>query len=137
VTKLDKKSFREFRERTFAELNELIERKNSDYTAGGSVFANFELCEELGIDRLNGLAIRFLDKVQRLKSFVRNGKLEVADEGVADVFRDFIGYSIIALAMLHEDKKPSEPVAERSIGEMVFEQLMPIPKPSNGTSQKW
>ena len=104
MTKLDKKSFREFRERTFAELNELIERKNSDYTAGGSVFANFELCEELGIDRLNGLAIRFLDKVQRLKSFVRNGKLEVADEGVADVFRDFIGYSVIALAMLHEDQ---------------------------------
>jgi len=110
MTKFDKQSFREFRERIFAEMSELIEKKNSDYTSGGSVFANFEICEELGIDRLNGLAIRFLDKVQRLKSYVRNGKLEVADEGVEDVFKDFIGYSVIALAMLHEDKAPGDAV---------------------------
>jgi hypothetical protein len=104
VTKLDKDTFREFVIETFDDMAKLLDRKNSDYTAGGSVFSNFELCEELGFDRLDGLAIRFLDKVQRLKSFVRNGKLQVADEGVEDVFKDFIGYSVIALAMLHEDK---------------------------------
>ena len=102
--KLTKETFKKFREDLFVELNELIEQKNADYTAGSSVFANFEICEEIGIDRLHGLTIRFLDKVQRLKSYVKNGKLEVGDEGVEDVFKDFIGYSFLALGMLHEDQ---------------------------------
>jgi len=102
--KFTKETFRQFREETFAELNDLIDRKNDDYTAGGSCFANFEICEQIGIDRLQGLTIRFLDKVQRLKSYAKSGRLSVADEGIEDVFKDFIGYSFLALGMLHEDR---------------------------------
>ena len=101
--KFTKETFRQFREEIFTELNVLIDQKNDDYTAGGSVFANFELCEEIGIDRLQGLTIRFLDKVQRLKSYAKSGRLSVADEGIEDVFKDFIGYSFLALGMLRED----------------------------------
>jgi len=104
MTRLTKETFRQFREDTFADLNDLIDRKNDDYTAGGSVFANFELCEEIGIDRLQGLTIRFLDKVQRLKSYAKSGRLSVAEEGIEDVFKDFIGYSFLALGMLHENR---------------------------------
>lgn len=108
MTKFTKETFRQFREELFFELNEMIDRKNTDYTAGGSVFSNFELCEEIGIDRLQGLTIRILDKVQRLKSYARSGKLEVASEGIEDVFKDFIGYSFLALGMLHEDATEKE-----------------------------
>jgi hypothetical protein len=106
--KFTKETFRQFREDTFLDLNEMIDRKNTDYTAGGSVFSNFELCEEIGIDRLQGLTIRILDKVQRLKSYAKSGKLEVASEGIEDVFKDFIGYSFLALGMLQEDKQQQE-----------------------------
>lgn len=103
MEKLTRESFRKFREDTFADLNDMIDKKNADYTAGGTVFANFEMCEEIGVERLKGLTIRVLDKVQRLKSYAKNGKLAVTTEGVEDAFKDLIGYSFIALGMLYED----------------------------------
>jgi hypothetical protein len=96
-------SFKEYRQRIFAELDELLEAKGNDYTAGGSCFSNFEACEQIGIDRLNGLIIRLLDKVARVKSFAKSGQCQVKNESVDDAFMDIIGYSLIALAMRHED----------------------------------
>lgn len=104
VDKFTKDTFRNFREDEFRKLNDLIDRKNNDYTAGGSCFSNFEICEEIGIDRLRGLTIRVLDKIQRLKSFAKSGALEVKNESVEDIFKDLIGYSFIALAMINEDR---------------------------------
>jgi len=100
--KMNKEQFRQFREGVFNRIHEKMEQKNSDYTAGSSVFANFEMTESIGIKPINGLLIRFLDKVQRLKSFAINGKLEVTGEGVTDAWEDIIGYSFIALGLLWE-----------------------------------
>ena len=46
--------------------------------------------------------LRMGDKMQRVKSYCKQGKLQVPGEGVEDCFYDFIGYSLIALAMLKE-----------------------------------
>jgi len=101
---MDKERFKSFRDEICKSINELINKKNADYTAGGSVFSNFELTEDIGIPRLTGLTIRILDKIQRLKSFTKKNKLAVENEGVEDIFKDLIGYSLIALGMLEEDK---------------------------------
>jgi len=87
------------------EMKALVIAKNTDYTAGGGPFANFKASEGFGVDPLVGLSVRLGDKIQRLKSFCKTGDLAVKDEGAEDIFRDLIGYSWIALALLEERKK--------------------------------
>ncbi len=96
---MTREEFKKFREDICTEINILMDQKNADYCAGGSVFSNFEATEEIGIPSLNGLIIRMLDKFQRVKSFAKSGALQVEGEGVDDAFRDLIGYCLIALGM--------------------------------------
>lgn len=93
-----------FLHETFTEMEELIRRKNTDYTAGGSAFANFECSMGWGVDPFTGLMIRMEDKIQRLKSFVKSGSLEVKGEGIDDALKDVIGYSVLGLGMQKEKK---------------------------------
>jgi hypothetical protein len=69
-------------------------------------FANFDGSSEFGIDPLLGLSLRMQDKFQRIKSFCRDGELAVNEKGdtVRDIYRDLIGYSLIALGMLERRK---------------------------------
>lgn len=102
-SQLTKVEYVEFIDTVFNQMRELIRAKNSDYTAGSDdPFANFRQSVDFGVDPLAGLMVRVGDKLQRIKSFTKNGKLEVVDEGVEDAFRDLIGYSLIALGMLKE-----------------------------------
>ncbi len=104
ANKMSKEEYLAFIEQTFQEMQSLIKKKNTDYTAGGGPFANFEESLGYGVDPLVGLSVRISDKIQRLKSFCKSGKLEVENEGVEDIFKDLIGYSCIALGMLKEKK---------------------------------
>jgi hypothetical protein len=100
---MNQQDYMKFMRDTYQDLELLIESKNSDYTAGSDdAFANFRLCEEIGIPALTGLIVRVLDKVQRIKAYAKAGKLEVPNEGVDDAFKDLIGYSFVALALLEE-----------------------------------
>ncbi len=109
TNKLNKAEYMTFVSHTFAVMYDLIKAKNSDYTAGSEdPFANFRQSSDFGVEPLNGLMVRMGDKLQRIKSFCKNGKLEVVDEGVEDAFRDLIGYSLIALGMLSEKKNGSQ-----------------------------
>jgi hypothetical protein len=101
---MTKQEFKQFREHLFIGLNQLIENKNTDYASKDSAFACFEASEELGISAIKGLCVRILDKIERLKTYSRTGMLAVKNEGVEDIFKDLIGYSVIALAMLEERK---------------------------------
>jgi hypothetical protein len=90
-----------------AELNKLIDilrAKNSDYTGGSEdAFANFKVTEKLGLsDAETGLLIRMVDKIQRVRSFLIKGKLEVSNESVEDAVKDIIGYSLLLLGLLRE-----------------------------------
>lgn len=89
---------------TLADMQTLIKAKNADYTNGAGPFANFEVASEFGVDPFQGLMLRISDKMQRVKSYCKQGDLQVKGEGVDDCFKDFIGYSLIALAMLNEKR---------------------------------
>lgn len=111
--KFTKEEYLQFVEQTLGDMKELIRRKNADYTNGAGPFANFEISEDVGVDPIKGLVIRLLDKVQRLKSYCKQGELQVQGEGVEDIFKDFIGYSLIGLAMMQERvKTPPQPLKE-------------------------
>ena len=97
-----------FAEEQCTKLITLIRKKNADYTNGGSAFSNFEGASEFGIDPLVGLSIRMSDKMQRLKSYCRQGKLQVNSEGVDDIFKDLIGYSLLGLGMLEQKRRQHE-----------------------------
>jgi len=102
------KTLIEFCERTAKAVVSLMEKKNNDYTAGVSPFANFEQSTNYGVDPIVGLSIRMGDKMKRIETFCKNGKLEVDNEGVEDAYKDLIGYSLIALAMLEDGRNNDE-----------------------------
>ncbi len=93
-----------FCESTSRGILNLMERKNNDYTGGESPFANFEQSSDFGVDPIVGLSVRMGDKMKRIQTFCKNGKLSVTNEGVEDAYKDLIGYSLLALAMLNDRK---------------------------------
>lgn len=105
----DKSWWEQFRRDEVEEILQLTGRKNSDYTGGKSCnnpFENFDGSKEFGIDPLLGLSLRMQDKFQRMKSFCKDGSLSVDSNGdtIRDIYRDLIGYSLIALGMLERSK---------------------------------
>jgi hypothetical protein len=103
-TRTTKEVYYKFVEQTFADLLQLIKRKNADYTAGADdAFANFRRAEPV-VPMLEATWVRWGDKIQRVDAFFRNGKLEVTDEGLEDALLDVIGYSMIMLGELKELK---------------------------------
>lgn len=74
----------------------VMSRKNADYSGGGSIFANFEASEILGISVTQGIALRCFDKLKRIQSFVAKGKLQVVNEGAIDSAEDIRNYIVLA-----------------------------------------
>ena len=105
-----KQKYVEFVEDTLTKLTEVIRRKNEDYSYGDDPFANFNKSKDVGIDPLAGLFLRMQDKQQRIAAFLQRGDLKVEGEGIEDAFMDTIGYSLLALGMLHFDKEESDEV---------------------------
>lgn len=105
----DKEWWFNFQAETFQDIAILTRKKNDDYTGGAGApnpFANFDEANEFGVDPLVGLAVRMGDKMQRLKSFCTSGlALKTKGDTVADIFKDMIGYSAIALGMLERRKE--------------------------------
>jgi len=106
--KLSAQEYFAFVAETFNGMQTLIHQKNQDYTNGAGPFSNFEQASEFGVDPLVGLAVRLGDKFKRLQSYCKSGSLAVENEGIDDIFRDFIGYSCIALGMLEERRRANE-----------------------------
>lgn len=101
-TKTTKAEYYAFVQDTFDSLLALIKRKNADYTAGADdAFANFRRAEPV-VPMLEATWVRWGDKIQRVDAYFRNGKLEVANEGLEDALLDVIGYSMIMLGELKE-----------------------------------
>lgn len=107
--RLNKDQWLEFQAEVFDHIKEITRAKNADYTGGSDdPFANFRESEEFGVPTLTGLCVRMGDKFQRVKSYLANGKLEVANEGLEDAFYDLIGYSALALGLLKEQTLGTE-----------------------------
>lgn len=99
-------------EREAKAIVETMRRKNHDYATAGDesadFLANFRQSEAFGVDPLAGLMVRMGDKIQRLATFVKAGKLEVKNEGADDALRDIMGYALIGIVMMEEKRKPAD-----------------------------
>lgn len=104
---MKKADYFELVDRELSLIKDTIQRKNNDYTgASDDAFANFKVTEALGLsDARTGLLIRMVDKIQRLKTFIAKGELQVKGESAQDAARDCIGYSLILLGMLASAEK--------------------------------
>jgi hypothetical protein len=102
---MNKTEYLKFAEAELGRVLTIVRKKNSDYTGGVECtdpFANFNISEDFGVPPLTGLCVRMADKFQRVKTFCRDGRMSQENEGAVDAFRDIIGYSLIALGMLHD-----------------------------------
>lgn len=101
---MTKEEYLKLVERELDAIKDVIQRKNHDYTGGDAdPFANFKVTQHLGLsDARTGVLIRMVDKIQRLKTFIAKGELQVKGEGAQDAARDIIGYSLILLGLLED-----------------------------------
>ena len=111
ATRFDKDWWEHFRTMEIQGILELTAKKNNDYTGGETCenpFANFDQSTEFGVHPLTGICIRMQDKFQRAKAFCADGELQVSTSGdqSKDIFRDLIGYSLIAIGMLEREQNP-------------------------------
>lgn len=84
----------------------IVQKKNSDYSGGSDdPFDNFKVSERIGLAKAEiGLLIRMMDKVQRVRSFLSKGELQVKNESAQDAVRDIIGYSLVLLGIMEDNK---------------------------------
>lgn len=88
------------------ELKVLHESKNRDYGTINLVgefdpLGNLKACTRLGLSPVVGVAVRLVDKMARLESFIRRG--ELINESVEDTLRDMAVYSILAIVLLESE----------------------------------
>jgi len=108
---------------TCSKCKEIMKRKNSDYTGGKNatdVFANFNSSVILDIHPVQGLLLRLIDKIQRIRSFTNDKQLQVSNESVEDACEDIINYAILAKAMLIEERKKIEQNQEKQKKEKTY-----------------
>ena len=101
----------------------IMKQKNSDYTGGKNatdIFANFNSSTILDIHPVQGLLLRLIDKVQRIRSFTNDKQLQVSNESVDDACEDIINYAILAKAMLIEERKKIEQLKDEEKKEKVY-----------------
>ena len=87
------------------EMRRLHESKSADYGSETDPLANIRQgAEFVGIEPWRGCMVRIADKVQRLKTFCRTGRL--VHEGVRDTLLDLSAYSLLAIVLFDEGAKP-------------------------------
>ena len=83
------------------EMRLLHESKSADYGSETDPLANIRQgAEFVGIEAWRGCMVRIADKVQRLKTFCRTGRL--VHEGVRDTLLDLSAYSLLAIVLFDE-----------------------------------
>lgn len=85
------------------ELRSLHLSKSQDYGSQSDPLANIRQgAEFVGIEPWRGCLVRVADKVQRLKTFCRTGRL--VHEGVRDTLLDLAAYSLLTAVLLDEGR---------------------------------
>ena len=98
----------QFHEEITKEARALMSLKNRDYAGNEGVepFANFTRVEAMGICKTEqGFMVRLTDKMSRLSSFVRAGKMHIKDESFKDTCVDVINYMVLLAAYLKEQEE--------------------------------
>jgi|GEM_PF-1596592 len=85
------------------EVRQLHMSKSQDYGSESDPLANIRQgAEFVGIEPWRGCMVRVADKVQRLKTYCRTGRL--VHEGVRDTLLDLAAYSLLAIVLFDEGK---------------------------------
>ena len=88
----------EFHKVITAEANDLLIKKNKDYSVKDA-FGNLKQCERYGLtDAATGVLVRVSDKFSRLCN-LNSTAASVADENERDTVIDMINYLVIYLAL--------------------------------------
>jgi hypothetical protein len=83
------------------EMRRLHESKSADYGSETDPLANIRQgAEFVGIEPWRGCMVRIADKVQRLRTYCRTGRL--VHEGVRDTLLDLSAYSLLAIVLFDE-----------------------------------
>jgi hypothetical protein len=103
-----------------SEARELMKAKNKDYAGNEGIepFANFTRVESMGICKTEqGFMVRLTDKMSRLSSFIRAGKMHVADESFKDTCIDVINYMVLLSAYISDKdaQNPEQKIEEPKI----------------------
>jgi hypothetical protein len=101
-----------FHEEITKEARDLMSLKNRDYAGneGLEPFANFTRVEAMGICKTEqGFMVRLTDKMSRLSSFVRAGKMHIKDESFKDTCVDVINYMVLLAAYLKDKEAQQKP----------------------------
>jgi hypothetical protein len=86
------------------ELRQLHLSKSQDYGSESDPLANIRQgAEFVGIEPWRACLVRVADKVQRLKTYCRTGRL--VHEGVRDTLLDLSAYSLLAIVLFDEGAK--------------------------------
>lgn len=80
-----------------SQMLETFKKKNADY--GNSTTQTFE---EFG---LTSYAVRLSDKLNRIKTFCKKGKLEVEEESIMDTLLDMSNYCLLAIIDIKNKNK--------------------------------
>ncbi len=93
------------------EARDLMNLKNRDYAGNEGIepFANFTRVEAMGIcSTEQGFMTRITDKMSRLSSFLRAGKMNVKDESFRDTVIDVINYMVLLESYLSEKSQKTK-----------------------------
>ena len=102
------------------EIAALHDRKQEDYGRGEDPFVNVRGSADWGVAPWIGALLRLNDKVVRLQSFARKGKL--ANESAEDSMKDIAVYALIALVLYEEQSKLAEAI-KRDLTESKCDEL--------------
>jgi len=98
-------------EKLCKEARDLMNLKNRDYAGNEGIepFANFTRVEAMGIcSTEQGFMTRITDKMSRLSSFLRAGKMSVKDESFRDTVVDVINYMVLLESYLADKAQKSQ-----------------------------
>lgn len=84
------------------EMGELHDRKQADYGRGDDPFANVRSSDEWGMPAWVGGMVRLNDKVRRLQTMAKTGRL--LNESAVDSFMDIAVYAIICRVLFEEEQ---------------------------------
>ena len=86
------------------ECLEILRFKSADYADTDNSFANFEMCEQVGLCPTQvGIAVRLGDKYKRICNLLQRPN-QVKDESIEDTLKDSIIYSGILLLYLRHKR---------------------------------
>ncbi len=122
---MNREEYFKFHEHFCQRMAKVTAEKNHDYAGASGVdpFANFTVVEKTGIcSTEQGFLTRMSDKMSRIATFCKEGKLMVKSESVQDTLLDLANYSALLAGYIESKKKFPCPVVEDG-------KLEPMPVP--------